>query len=170
MAAGMHVLEVTRANRAERRLHGKSDSLDAHQAALSVLAGRGLSTPKQRDGDVDSMRVLLAERSSATKARTASMDQIHGLLVSAPEAIRQDFRRYDGNKLTVALARTRPTPGTTPELIVWASAKRLALRRQNPTLMAANGVGPFVASRLLVTFGSSKFHVTSACGRRRARR
>jgi transposase len=68
--AGMRVLEVTRANRAERRLRGKSDPLDAHQAALSVLAGRGLSTPKQRDGDVESIRVLLAERSSATKART----------------------------------------------------------------------------------------------------
>ncbi|WP_104199800.1 transposase [Cryobacterium sp. Y29] len=118
--AGMRVLEVTRANRAERRLRGKSDPLDAHQAAL-VLAGRGLSTPKQRDGDVESMRVLLAVRSSATKARTASINQIHALLVSAPEAIRQDFRRYDGNKLTIALARTRPTPGATPALIVRAS-------------------------------------------------
>lgn len=188
--AGMRVLEVTRANRADRRLRGKSDPLDAHQAALSVLAGRGLSTPKQRDGDVESMRVLLAERSSATKARTASINQIHGLLVSAPEAIRQDFRRYDGNKLTIALARTRPTPGTSPELIVRASAKRLALRhqaltadivlidhqlsqlasRQNPALMAASGVGPFVAAHLLSTAGdnpkriATKAQFASLCG------
>ena len=179
--AGMRVLEVNRANRAERRLRGKSDPLDAHQAAISVLAGRGLSTPKQRDGDVESMRVLLAERSSATKARTASINQIHALLVSAPEVIRQDFRRYDGNKLTVALARTRPTPGTTPELIVRASAKRLAQRhqvltadialidsqlgqlasRQNPALMAASGVGPFVAAHLLATAGDNPDRIST---------
>ncbi|TFD51021.1 IS110 family transposase [Cryobacterium frigoriphilum] len=188
--AGMRVLEVNRANRAERRLRGKSDPLDAHQAAMSVLAGRGLSTPKQRDGDVESMRVLLAERSSTTKARTASINQIHALLVSAPEAIRHDFRRYDGNKLTVALARTRPTPGTTPELIVRASAKRLAqchqvpaadialidsqlgqlASRQNPALMAASGVGPFVAAHLLATAGdnpdriSTKAQFAALCG------
>lgn len=188
--AGMRVVEVTRANRAERRLRGKSDPLDARQAAMSVLAGRGLSTPKQRDGDVESMRVLLAERSSATKARTASINQIHALLVSAPEAIRQDFRRYDGNKLTVVLSRTRPTPGTTPELILRASAKRLALRhqvltadialidsqlgqlasRQNPALLAASGVGPFVAAHLLATAGdnpdriSTKAQFAALCG------
>ncbi|WP_370448729.1 hypothetical protein [Cryobacterium sp. TMT1-3] len=39
--AGMRVLEVNRANRAERRLRGKSDPLDAHQAAMSVSLGEG---------------------------------------------------------------------------------------------------------------------------------
>ncbi|SEO12151.1 IS110 family transposase [Cryobacterium luteum] len=179
--AGMRVLEVCRANRAERRLRGKSDPLDARQAALSVVAGRGLATPKQRDGDVESMRILLAERSSATKARTASINQIHSLLVSAPEAVRQDFRRFDGDKLTNTLARTRPAPGTTPELVVRASAKRLAQRhqaltadiayidqqltvlavRQNPALMAASGVGPFVAAHLLATAGDNPDRITT---------
>ncbi len=127
------------------------------------------------------MRVLLAERSSATKARTASINQIHALLVSAPEAIRQDFRRYDGNKLTVVLSRTRPTPGTIPELILRASAKRLALRhqvltadialidgqlgqlasRQNPALIAASGVGPFFAAHLLATAGDNPDRIST---------
>lgn len=44
------VREVNRANRAHRRLHGKSDPLDAYLAAESVLAGRGTSTPKTRNG------------------------------------------------------------------------------------------------------------------------
>ncbi len=83
---------------------------------------------RQRAGDIESMRILLAERASANKARTASINQIHGLLVSAPEATRQDFRRFDGDKLAVTLARTRPAPGTTPELIARASAKRLTQR------------------------------------------
>jgi transposase len=188
--AGMRVLEVARASYSERRLHGKSDPLDARQAALSVVAGRGLAEPKQRDGDVESMRVLLAERSSATKARTASINQIHGLLVSAPEAVRQDFRRFDGDKLIAALARTRPPAGTAPDSIIRASAKRLAqrhqtltadiiqidhqlgilTRRQNPALMAASGVGPFVAAHLLAAVGDnpgrvgSKAQFASLCG------
>jgi hypothetical protein len=83
---------------------------------------------RQRDGDIESMRILLAERASANKARTASINQIHALLVSAPEATRQDYRRFDGDKLAVTLARTRPAPGTTPELIARASAKRVAQR------------------------------------------
>jgi len=177
----MRVLEVCRSNRAERRLRGKSDPLDTRQAALSVVAGRGRATPKQRDGEVKSMRILLAERSSATKARTASINQIHALLVSAPEAVRQDFRRFDGDKLAVTLARTRPAPGTTPELVARASAKRLAQRhqaltadiahidhqlrllvsRQNPALLSACGVGPCVAAHLLATAGDNPNRVTT---------
>ncbi|WP_166788489.1 transposase [Cryobacterium sp. TMS1-13-1] len=124
---------------------------------------------------------MLAERSSASKARTASINQIHALLVSAPEAVRQDFRRFDGDKLAVALARTRPALGTTPELIARASAKRLAQRhqaltadiahidhqlrllatRQNPALLAASCVGPFVAAHLLATAGDNPNRITT---------
>ncbi|TFD81039.1 hypothetical protein E3T54_02355 [Cryobacterium sp. Sr8] len=136
------------------------------------------------------MRILLAERSSATKARTASINQIHCLLVSAPEAVRQDYRRFDGDKLAITLAHTRPTQGTTPQLVVRASAKRLAQRhqaltadiahidhqlgllasRQNPALMAASGVGPFVAAHLLATAGhnpdriATKAQFAALCG------
>lgn len=188
--AGIRVLEVAHANRSERRLRGKSDPLDARRAALSIVAGKGLATPKQRDGDVESMRVLLAERSSAVKARTASINQIHCLLVSAPEEIRQDFRRYDGDKLVSALARTRPPAGTGVVSMIRASAKRLAHRhqalaadithidhqlsaltsRQNPALMAASGVGPFVAAHLLATIGdnpdriATKAQFAALCG------
>lgn len=67
--AGMTVLEVARPDRRARRLHGKSDPLDALQAAVTALSGHGLATPKDRDGLVESMRILLTERSSARKAR-----------------------------------------------------------------------------------------------------
>ncbi len=127
------------------------------------------------------MRILLAERASANKARTASINQIHALLVSASEAVHQDFRRFDGAKLAVTLARTRPAPGTTPELIARASAKRPAQRqqaltadiahidhqlrllaiRQKPALLAANGVGPFVAAHLLATAGDNPNRITA---------
>ncbi|MCP9001569.1 transposase, partial [Pseudarthrobacter sp. RMG13] len=45
---GVQVFEVMRPNRQGRRLKGKSDPLDAYQAAESALAGRGTATPKAR--------------------------------------------------------------------------------------------------------------------------
>lgn len=78
---GFTVREVNRPNRAERRLHGKSDPQDAYQAAESVLADRGTATPKTRDGYVEALRVLRTARASAMKARTAVLTQISGVLV-----------------------------------------------------------------------------------------
>jgi transposase len=68
---GLCVLEVNRPNRAARRLQGKSDPLDAYQAAQSVLDGRTTSVPKAKDGTVECLRTLRAGRISALKARTA---------------------------------------------------------------------------------------------------
>ena len=84
-AAGLTVLEVNRPNRAARRLRGGSDPLDAYEAAKSVLDGRRTSVPKAKDGPVECLRILCAGRTSALKARAAAINQIKGLLVSAPE-------------------------------------------------------------------------------------
>ncbi|WP_233201668.1 IS110 family transposase [Cryobacterium sp. Y11] len=81
---GFEVKEVNRPNRQARRIHGKSDPLDAYQAAESVLAQRGTSTPKARDGNVKALRVLRTARTSAMKARTAVLTQISAILTSAP--------------------------------------------------------------------------------------
>ncbi|TDW29525.1 IS110 family transposase [Cryobacterium psychrophilum] len=173
--AGMRVVDVARTDRSERRLRGKSDPIDARQAALSVLAGRGLATPKQRDGRAESIRMLLAERSSAAKARTATINQIHAQLVTAPEAVRADFRRYEGEKLLQVVGRTRPLKGATPDHTSRLCLKRLAQRTQmlegeivdidaqlgdltrlsNPALLSAHGVGPVVAGTLLATLGDN---------------
>ena len=174
-AAEIAVIEVMRTNRQHRRLKGKSDPLDAEQAALTVAAGRTTVVPKQRDGLVESLRILLAERTSATKARTAVLNQIHALLITAPGDVRTDFHRYHGQKLMDVLARTRPGPGDDPDQVARASLKRLAARhrvlteeitvlddqleqiaaRLNPALLATLGVGPVVAASLLTTVGDN---------------
>ncbi len=66
-AAGVEVIEVTRAARADRRHLGKSDSLDAQAAARVVLAGTATATPKQRSGIVESIRLLRVARQTAVK-------------------------------------------------------------------------------------------------------
>jgi transposase len=46
--AGIEVLEVDRPDRSDRRLRGKSDTLDAEAEARAVLAGNRTSTPKTK--------------------------------------------------------------------------------------------------------------------------
>lgn len=76
-AHGCTVRDVNLPNRAHRRLHGKSDPIDAYQAAEAVLAERGTSVPKSRDGYVEALRVLRTARTSALKGphRSAGPDQ-----------------------------------------------------------------------------------------------
>lgn len=60
--AGWVIIEVTCSDRAQRRLRGKSDPLDAFVAAQAVLAERARAVPKSRDGAVEAMRVLRVAR------------------------------------------------------------------------------------------------------------
>jgi transposase len=53
------VIEVDRPNRRARRRHGKSDPLDAVEAARAALSGRASGIAKTADGQVEAIRVLL---------------------------------------------------------------------------------------------------------------
>lgn len=108
MAEGLTVVEVVRQNRQARRLRGKSDPIDANQAALAVLAGTETSIPKTADGAVEAMRILIAERRSAAKTKTQTLNQIHALLITAPETVRNAYRSLAGAKLLAALVHSRP--------------------------------------------------------------
>ena len=176
-AAGLTVVEVARQDRQARRRRGKSDPLDAHQAAVAVLAGTDTAIPKSGDGAVESMRILLAERRSAAKARAQVMNQIHALLITAPELVRQAFRALSGQRLVNTLARTRPgsEASADPAVVARQTLRRFAVRqltmqaeidlieqqldllvRQvNPTLLSLSGVGPVTAATLLVAAGDN---------------
>ncbi|MFH8572909.1 hypothetical protein [Streptomyces sp. NPDC017993] len=54
------------------------------------------------------VRVLRIARRSAVKARTQTMNQIHGLLVSAPAMLREQAARLYRAALIRTLARLRP--------------------------------------------------------------
>jgi transposase len=82
----IHVVEVNRPDRAARRRQGKSDPLDAYSAARAVLSGHGLAVPK--DPSTTALKALLIARRGAVKARTAAIQQIKDLLVTAPADLR----------------------------------------------------------------------------------
>ena len=173
--AGIEVVEVNRPNRQTRRQRGKSDTVDAEAAARAALAGNACAVPKARNGPVEAIRMLTVARRSAVKARTQAHNQIHGLLVTAPEALKDQLSGHRGGALIDACARLRPT--TSDALL--AAAKRalrsLARRHQalsaeiaaldselralcaaaNPALLAAHGVGPDTAAALLIAAGDN---------------
>jgi transposase len=87
--AGVKVHEVCRSNRQLRRRRGKSDTVDAEAAARAALSGEGLVTPKSADGPFEMMRALRLTRRSAIKARDTATNQIHALIITAPDEVRQ---------------------------------------------------------------------------------
>lgn len=111
------------------------------------------------------------------------MNQIHALLITAPELVRHAFRALSGQRLVNTLTKTRPGPdgSSDPEVISRQTLKRLAVRhltmqaeidiierqldtlvRQvNPTLLSLSGVGPVTAATLLVAAGDNPERLTT---------
>jgi transposase len=170
-AAGYEVREVIRPQRTVRRMQGKSDPIDAYQAARAVLSGQAQTMPKT--DDVDAIRALLTARRSAAKARTAAMNQIHDMLITAPVVVREKYRSLSAKKLIDALAVCRPATQSGVVRAVLTALKMLAQRHQfltaqtvdlehqmrdlvaatNLALLSAKGLGPVTAAQLLVTAG-----------------
>src|SRR5581483_9842720 len=90
--SGIEVLEVDRPNRQARRRQGKSDPVDAVEAARAALArGRQVGAPKSRDGDVEAIRALVVAKRSARSAKIVALNQIRHLGFTAPEELRSRF-------------------------------------------------------------------------------
>jgi transposase len=63
--AGVVIVEVDRPSRQARRRAGKSDPLDAVEAARAALSGRACGAAKSRDGNVEAIRALVVAKRSA---------------------------------------------------------------------------------------------------------
>lgn len=173
---GMVCVEVHRPDRADRRRRGKSDPLDAEQAARAVQAGTATGTPKAGNGPVESLRVLRVARRSARSTQTRLANQLHGLRTTAPQHLADQLRGLSTVELAATCARLRP--GVDPCDLLAATKhamRRLARRWQQlrteiaelddlidtivgqiaPTLRAQRGVGPDTASGLLVAAGDN---------------
>lgn len=88
----LRVVEVNRPNRQKRRQRGKSDPQDAINAALAALSGEATATPKPRTGPIESVRVLRTTRRQLIEARTALINTLHALIVTAPAALRESLQ------------------------------------------------------------------------------
>src|SRR5438132_7390290 len=108
---GLVVIEVDRPNRQERRRNGKSDELDAIEAARAVLSGRASGIAKSADGDVEAIRALLVARRSGRNVRIKYLNQIRHLVFTAPEELRERLRDVPTDHLARTAAALRPAAG-----------------------------------------------------------
>jgi transposase len=160
------VYECERPRRQERR-RGKNDLIDAALAARRLLAGERLSLPRG-DGRREDLRVLLLERRGAMRARTAALNQLSALVVTAPEHVRQRLGALSGEQLAQAAARLRPRPEVVNGVLrrLGQRAERLStevaeaeralaalLAEVAPELLEECGVGPICGAQLLVSSG-----------------
>lgn len=169
-SCALAVFEVERPRRGERR-RGKNDLLDAARAAGRLLAGEGLSALRGGAPEREDLRLLLLERRSALRARTATLNQLHAVVLTAPAELRERLDGLTGDKLTERCLRLRPRHDRDQVLVT--VLRRLARRAKllaaelaeleqelerivsllAPELLAEVGVGPVCAAQLVVSSG-----------------
>lgn len=170
------MIEVGRANRTVRRRHGKTDVVDAIAAARAVQSGEASATPKIHDGPVEALRALKVVQRSATKARTQALNQLHALVLTAPEDLRARLRGLNRRQLLstcaafgvrtdddshAAISRLAMRELAQRVLLLDAQNKTIAERMRRittataPELVARKGVGPDTAATLLITAGDN---------------
>jgi hypothetical protein len=72
------VIEVDRPNRQKRRQRGKSDRLDAVEAARGALSGRCEGIAKSGDGAAEALRALLVSEAAKLRPRPGGDIVMHG--------------------------------------------------------------------------------------------
>ncbi|WP_218828801.1 IS110 family transposase [Rhodococcus sp. 06-235-1A] len=174
---GFEVVEVNRPNRQMRRLRGKTDAIDAEAAARAALAGTAAAVPKSHDGTIESIRLLRVTLTGLRKCSTALTNSLRNIIVSAPPDLRDrlepmttgallhhcsSFRIPAGAPADARLALrstlrslSRQILSQQRELDRLRSELTDLVRRVNPSLLAAPGVGVDSASTLLVTAGDN---------------
>jgi len=181
-AAGIEVIEVDRPNRQVRRRQGKSDPLDAVEAARAALSGRARAIAKTADGHVEAIRALVVAKRSARDMRIKMLNQIRHLGFTAPDQLRERFRGVPRSSLAERAAALRPRPDTdavtyATKLALHTLGRRvLALdedtaaldallselvRVTAPELLELYGVGVDTAAILLVAAGDNASRIGS---------
>lgn len=178
---GELVLELSRTPRAERRLRGKDDSLDAVRTARAALASETLALPRSGERR-EALRLLLVARRSAADVRREALTQLRSVVVTAPESLREQLRRLPVGRLLERCSRLRRA-GAADELatrlVLRSLARRIAaatveaaelereilahVRALAPVLLDEPGVGPIVAAQLIVSWSHPGRLRSEAC-------
>jgi transposase len=171
-AHGERVVEVGRPKRPARRTAAKSDALDAVRAARHALIEDHPLIPRRR-GDRQALRVLLATRHGACRAKVSATNQLKALIVGAPEELRAELRGLASRQQITRCAALRDRPARSLEHRMTVRALRSTARRIQllvaeaahlraelerlvaavaPWLLELPGVGPISAAQILVSW------------------
>jgi transposase len=180
---GEAVLEIGRTPRAERRLRGKDDPLDAVRAARTALASETLTLPRSGERR-EALRLLLVARRSAVDVRREALVQLRSVIVTAPDRLRDELRGLPVQRLLDRCSRLRRSAAAAPDelavrIVLRTLARRIEavtaeadqldceilahVRALAPVLLEQPGVGPIVAAQLIVAWSHSDRLRSEAC-------
>ncbi len=163
-------------NRQERRRKGKTDVVDAIEAARAAQGQRQLGAAKTRDGNVEAIRALVVAKRSAKSTKIKTLNQIRHLGFTAPEEIRQSLQGLTSRMVAKQAAGMRPRAGSDPVIYATKTALRALgrrvlaldaetagidrlltqlLRDGHEDLLSLYGVGIDTAAALLVAAGDN---------------
>lgn len=170
--AGEMVVEFDHPLTPAAKDRAKSDALDALRAAREVLARETWSNPRSR-GAREGLRALIAARDSAKISRTAAINVLRALILTAPVDLREELRSLTFTRLIDRCRHLRPDSTNEPEL----SSTKLALRstairvhhlsqemndleiamkmlvnRLCPRLLDEPGIGVLLAAQILISW------------------
>jgi len=185
-ARGERVLEIDRPTRADQHTHAKSDELDAARAARTAL-GRNAHPAPRIDPAHDALRALHSTRDGAVTARTAAINQLRALVVTAPETIRERLRDHTATTLVAHARALRTRPADRADRRAAIIAIRLVsgrvehltretrtlerelahlVQRTAPQLLDEPGIGPITAAQILISWSHpGRIHSEAAFAR-----
>ena len=178
---GHRIFEVNRPDRRMRRLVGKSDTLDAENAARAVFAGFATAEPKTADGIVEMIRQLKVAHDSGVKDRSSAMITLKAMLIHSPETLRKEMARKTQITLVRQFANIRPRDLEFPDDSIRHTLRALARRWQYldaetkelhtmiedlvmctaPHLVEPFGIGVDTAAEILIVVGDNPERVRS---------
>jgi transposase len=180
---GETVLETSRVPQTERRLRGKDDALDAVRTARAALASETVARPRSGERR-EALRLLLVARRSAVDVRREALGQLRGVIVTAPDGLREQLRTLPVGKLLDRCSRLRRSSAMSSDevatrLVLRSLARRIQtatveaaelerellghVRALEPRLLDEPGVGPIVAAQLLVAWSHRGRLRSEAC-------
>jgi transposase len=104
------VIEFDRPREKASKDGAKSDELDAIRAAREALGRDRLHEPRAHDGHREALRVHTVTRAGVVRARTAAINELKALVLTAPDDLRQELRHLTTKALVKRCAAFRDTP------------------------------------------------------------
>jgi hypothetical protein len=134
---GETVLEAGRPSRVQRRSRGKDDALDALLAARGLLASEAATVPRD-GGRREALRLLLITRRSGVDARRHALVQMRAVIVTCPDALREQLRRLPTTRLLDRCSRLRKRAAAPPEELAARLTLRMLAHRAQAATAEAN--------------------------------
>lgn len=183
---GEWVIEFNRPTR-KTKDGAKSDALDAVRAAREMLGRKRLSVPRAHDGVREAVRVHAVTRAGAVRVRTAAINELKAMIVTADEALRAELRGLRTSGQVAACVKFRDRPhGAVHErctrTVMRALARRIELLDSEiddhdralrelldaaaPQLIAERGIGYITAAQFYIAWSHpSRCHSEAAFAR-----